>query len=460
MKLKILFYTALFLIFFSALSHSANNFYFDADYSVFRNTPAKSVVEVYFSFTQNSLKYIKSGNDFVGTANTQIVIVDLSNSKIIFNETFGLQTTVKDTSKSNLLSRLIGQQNLNIPTGNYEITFVGFDQNEPSKCDTIKLALNINQFDDSKTSISSLQLSSMIDKSADKGSIFYKNGLEITPNPNLLFGSNLSKLYYYMEVYFPAIDFKSDSSYFTIYISDLMGKVLSEKKKKVNIKNEVYAETGLFKVDSLPTGSYILTAALVDKSTDKKILREKKFYIFNPVKKDDLAIVFEKDFLQSEFVTLKEDQVEDEFDKIIYLRTTNENNEWDKLKTLDDKRKFLFNFWKRRDSNILTPRNEFREEYFKRVKEANKLYKQSFTSGWKSDRGRIYILYGAPSDVDKHFMEADVKNYEIWGYDNVEGGKICVFAEISTSGEGSYFLVHSTIRNEFRDDNWLAKLKK
>ena len=460
MKFKKLFYTALFLVFFSTLSYSASNFYFDADYSVFRNTPAKSVVEVYFSFTQNSLKYIKSGNDFIGTANTQIVIFDQSNSKVIFNEIFSLQTKVKDTSKANLVSRLIGQQNLNIPTGNYEITFVGFDQNDTSKCDTIKLALNINQFDETKTSLSSLQLSSMIDKSSDKASIFYKNGLEITPNPNILFGSNLNKVYYYLEIYFPAVDYKSDSSYFIISISDLSGKLISEKKKKVNTKNEVYAETGLFKVDSLPTGSYIMSASLIDNSSNKKLAREKKFYIYNSVKKDNYSIVFEKDFLQSEFVTLKEDQVDDEFDKVIYIRTTNEIKEWEKLKNLDDKRKFLFNFWKRRDSNLMTPRIEYRDEYFKRVKEANKLYKQSFTDGWKSDRGRIYILYGVPSDVDKHFMETDIRNYEIWTYDYVEGGTMCVFAEISTSGEGSYFLVHSTMRNEFRDPNWLAKLKK
>lgn len=460
MKLKNLFYFVLFLLFLNNLSYSAGNFYFDADYSVFRNTTAKSVVEVYFSFTQNSLKYIKSGNEFVGIANTQILIVDQLNSKVIFNEIYGLQTVVKDTSKAKLLSRLIGQQNLNVPAGNYEITFIGFDQNEQSKSDTIKLSLNINQFDDSKTSISSLQLSSMIDKSADKGSIFYKNGLEITPNPNLLFGNNLNKLYYYMEIYFPSVDYKSDSSYFIISINDLSGKLISEKKKKINTKNEIYAETGLFKVDSLSTGSYILSASLVDNSTNKKITREKKFYIFNSAKKEDFSLVFEKDFLQSEFVTLKEEQIEDEFNKIIYLRSTNENNEWEKLKTLDDKRKFLFNFWKRRDSNLMTPRIEYRDEYFKRVKEANKLYKQSFTDGWKSDRGRIYILYGVPSDVEKHFMETDIKNYEIWTYDYVEGGTVCVFAEISTSGEGSYFLVHSTMRNEFRDPNWLTKLKK
>jgi GWxTD domain-containing protein len=240
----------------------------------------------------------------------------------------------------------------------------------------------------------------------------------------------------------------------------MSGTVLLEKKKKVNLKNDVYAETGVFILDSLSTGSYLINAALTDNTKNRKVIREKKFYVFNSVKKEDYTASYDKDFLQSEFVVLREDQVDDEFNKIIYLRSTPETNEWDKLKTLDDKRKYLFRFWKKRDTDLSTARIENRDEYFKRIKEANKLYKQSFTDGWKSDRGRIYVLYGVPTDVEKHFMEADVRNYEIWTYDYVQGGKMCVFGETSTSGEGTYFLVHSTLRNEYSDPNWLAKLMK
>ncbi len=448
----------LFLSFVPGKIFSADNFYFDADYSVFKGTSAKSIVEVYFSFTQKSLVYVKSGNDFVGVANTQIIIKDITSSSEVFNEIFGLQTTVKDTSKSKLLSRLIGQQNLNIPNGNYEISFIGYDQNKPERKDTIKLALNLNVFDDTKSSLSSLQLASMIDKTSDKSSIFYKSGLEITPNPNLLFGSNLNRLYYYIEVYSPAIDFNSDSSYFIVSINDLSGNILSEKKKNVNLKNEVYAETGTFKIDSLPSGSYLLRASLYDNITGKKIFREKKFYIYNSsLKKEDYSIADDKDYMQSEFILLTENEVNDEYDKIIYIRNNADAKEWDNLKTLEEKRKFLYKFWKRLDTNILTPRIETRDDYFKRVKEANKLYKQNFTDGWKSDRGRIFIIYGAPTDIERHVMETDTRSYEIWTFDYVEGGTICVFGDVATSG---YVLLHSTMRNEFKDPNYMRKLKK
>ncbi len=461
MKTHKFFLTLVFSLLFFGNTYSAENFYFDADYSVFRSSSAKSILEVYFSFTQKGLIFVKTGNDFVGAANTQIIIFDNSASKEIFNETYGLQSKVSDSSKVKLVSRLIGQQNLTIPNGIYTLTFIGYDQNNQNRKDTIKLELNLNQFDESKSSLSSLQLASRIDKSSDSSSIFFKNGLELTPNPNVLFGSNLSKLYYYIEVYYPLVDFSSDSANFSVVVTDPSGKLLSEKRKSVNTKNNVYAETGFFNVDSLLTGSYLISAALIDNVTAKKVSREKKFYIYNnSPKKQDYTSPDEEGFMQSEFILLTENQVEDEFNKLIYLRNSADNKEWDNLKTLDDKRKFLYKFWKKKDTNLNTPRVESRDEFFKRIKEANKQFKENFKDGWKSDRGRIYVLYGAPSEIERHFMEADVKNYEIWTYDFFEGGTICVFGEVQTSGEGTYLLVHSTMRNEFKDPDWYAKLKK
>jgi len=461
MKTLKFFLSLVFSLLFLGNVFSAENFYFDADYSVFRSSSTKSILEVYFSFTQKGLFFVKTGNNFVGEANTQIIIFDNATSKEIFNETYGLQSKVVDSAQFKLKNKLIGQQNLTIPNGNYTLTFIGYDQNNQNRKDTIILELNLNQFEDTKSSLSSLQLASRIDKSSDSSSIFFKNGLELTPNPNLLFGSNLNKLYYYIEVYYPLVDFNSDSAQFSVLITDPSGKLLNEKRKSVNTKNTIYAETGYFNVDSLMTGSYFITAALIDNVTDKKVSREKKFFIYNNApKKQDYTSPDEEAFMQSEFILLTESQVEDEFNKLIYFRNSSDNKEWDNLKTLEDKRKFLFKFWKKRDTNLNTPRVESRDEFFNRIKEANKQFKENFKDGWKSDRGRIYVMYGAPSEVDRHFMEADVKNYEIWTYDFFEGGTICVFAEVQTSGEGTYLLVHSTMRNEFKDPDWYAKLKK
>ncbi|MFQ5722258.1 MAG: GWxTD domain-containing protein, partial [Candidatus Aminicenantales bacterium] len=60
--------------------------------------------------------------------------------------------------------------------------------------------------------------------------------------------------------------------------------------------------------------------------------------------------------------------------------------------------KFLEDFWKRRDPTPGTERNEYKEAYFNRIEEANRLFKGGGRAGWLQDRGRIYILFGPPDE--------------------------------------------------------------
>jgi hypothetical protein len=72
--------------------------------------------------------------------------------------------------------------------------------------------------------------------------------------------------------------------------------------------------------------------------------------------------------------------------------------------------------------------------------------------GYRTDRGRVYIVYGAPDDVERHPNESESRSYEIWTYNNVQGGVIFVFLQRDVSGD--YELVHSTHRSELHDENW------
>ena len=57
---------------------------------------------------------------------------------------------------------------------------------------------------------------------------------------------------------------------------------------------------------------------------------------------------------------------------------------------------FIAEFWKKRDPDPATEANEFKEEYYKRIEEANHLFTEGDGDGWLEDRGRIYILLGPP----------------------------------------------------------------
>ena len=72
-----------------------------------------------------------------------------------------------------------------------------------------------------------------------------------------------------------------------------------------------------------------------------------------------------------------------------------------KLSTNEERENFIENFWLRRDPTPDTPENEFKEEHFRRIAYANEHY-ASGEPGWKTDRGRIYIIWGKPDDIDAH----------------------------------------------------------
>jgi hypothetical protein len=73
-------------------------------------------------------------------------------------------------------------------------------------------------------------------------------------------------------------------------------------------------------------------------------------------------------------------------------------------------------------------------------------------NGWHTDRGRIYILYGEPDEVERFPNSDNVKPYEIWHYHQIESGVMFIF--VDRTGSEDYTLVHSTKRGEVQDSNW------
>lgn len=153
------------------------------------------------------------------------------------------------------------------------------------------------------------------------------------------------------------------------------------------------------------------------------------------------------------------EELEKEFDEARYISNYNEKEEWKRLVTIEAKREYLFNFWNNRDENEATPLNETQIEYANRISYSrNKFSDLSQKEGWKTDRGRVYVIYGAPSEIERNPYSSESVPYEIWRYNEIEGGVIFVFADYS--GFNNYKLIHSTKRGELKDDNWSSRIRR
>jgi GWxTD domain-containing protein len=137
-------------------------------------------------------------------------------------------------------------------------------------------------------------------------------------------------------------------------------------------------------------------------------------------------------------------------EEVPYIITGEERAAFKKLTTDDEREQFIEQFWERRNPNPGSPENEFKEEYYRRIAYANEHY-ASGIQGWRSDRGRIYIMYGPADEVDSHPSggsylrpqeegggETSTYPFEQWRYRYIDGigtNVILEFVDPTMSGE-------------------------
>jgi GWxTD domain-containing protein len=86
---------------------------------------------------------------------------------------------------------------------------------------------------------------------------------------------------------------------------------------------------------------------------------------------------------------------------VVYIITPEERSAFVHLQTNEEREQFIEQFWQRRNPDPDSAENNFKEEHYRRIAYANEHY-ASGIPGWKSDRGRIYIMWGPPDEVDTH----------------------------------------------------------
>jgi GWxTD domain-containing protein len=118
---------------------------------------------------------------------------------------------------------------------------------------------------------------------------------------------------------------------------------------------------------------------------------------------------------------------------VVYIISPEERSAFLHLATNEEREQFIEQFWQRRNPDPDSADNTFKEEHYRRIAYANEHY-SSGIPGWKADRGRIYIMWGAPDEVDSHPSggsydrpasegggETSTYPFEDWRYRYLEG---------------------------------------
>ncbi len=79
---------------------------------------------------------------------------------------------------------------------------------------------------------------------------------------------------------------------------------------------------------------------------------------------------------------------------------------------------------------------------------------------WQSDRGRVILRYGYPSEVDPRPQNQNLASHEVWYFDNVRGQGQALFVFADRAMTGRYELIHSTVIGEVSAPNWEQLLQR
>ncbi|HEY6370777.1 MAG TPA: GWxTD domain-containing protein [Candidatus Sulfotelmatobacter sp.] len=146
---------------------------------------------------------------------------------------------------------------------------------------------------------------------------------------------------------------------------------------------------------------------------------------------------------------------------VIYIITDEERAAFKQLSNDEERDNFIEAFWQRRDPTPDTEENEYKEEHYQRIAYANEHFAAG-VPGWKTDRGRIYIVFGKPDETDSHPSggtyerpmeegggETSTFPFEDWRYRYIEGiGQEVIIEFVDTCMCGEY---HMTLDRSEKD---------
>jgi len=434
----------------------------DLDLAEFRYNDTTSLWEMYYVFPDTTLKYINNNGKYVGEMFFNVEIVDNMTNDVVAGDTWIISSESEAPVKE-FKNDLLGQKDFLIPKGQHTFRLTLKDINDTTTSAYKEFGIVSQNFSTDEISISHIQLAQNIEREISENSSwsqsFLKNFLFVIPNPRQEFIGDQPVVYTYTEIY--NADKISPEGIKIVYeFADATNRPIARiEKDKQSFANAI-VETMNIPIEALPTGVYMLSLKVLYPKDNPKdsIIKTKKIFVLNPNNPAilDAFFVESQTFEQSEFATMNNDQIEKEFRQIQYIIEEYEKSLYNATETLEAKQKFLYRFWSSRNPDTTNVINAVREEYRERISYANENFTYGLMKeGWMTERGRVYLMYGPPTEIDRHPLNNSQRAYQIWFYAEIAGGIRFYFVDVQNTR--NYILVHSTSTGEIRNENWFQE---
>lgn len=328
-----------------------------------------------------------------------------------------------------------------------------------------KISIN---FSDDKISSSDIQFIEFIEKSDNKNDMFYKYGYAIVPYNDNYFNEDFNEIKFLMEIYnADTVLTKNEPYVIKYYLKDKDNDKVLETyggfQKKTSAKITPFiASIG---INKLPSGNYDLIVEGFDKNNRLLFSKSKYFQRKNTNVVKTLSLNDEIFFgNQTNIDTLKM------WVEALWPIANNLEKDWiinqsvKKDPTL--MKNFMIDFWDKRASDTASA-VEMAKRYYSNLNIVMKNFKCGKIAPYYTDRGRVYLQYGAPNQRSIQLSEPGAYPYEIWQYYRIYDpathqfftNKKFVFVNKGIADD-CYSLIHSDMKGELSNPNWQNEIMK
>jgi GWxTD domain-containing protein len=425
-------------------------------YASYSTPSGQTYVENYLTIIGNTIKLERNKNNkYQGKVQVQVTYSqgDSVKKSSIYNV---LSPEVEDTLKA---IDFIDVQRYWLSKGLYNFQLKIEDLNDSAhKVVTLKGKIYIGYSSDTLCVADAEFLQSY--SAAKVGDLLSKSGYDMEPYVYDFYPVSVTKLSFYSEIYNLAKVIGQQKIVLKYYIesSDNHTPLYEFNNVSVQMADTVNPVLGSFNIEKLPSGNYNLVISALDKTNKILVSRRYNFIRNNPnieLSAKDLAVVR----VDGSFVDKmnNKDSLADDIKSLWPIAGLRERGFIEANGMANSNilllKQYFYNFWISRD-----PANpqEAWLKYYKQVLAVNKSFKTFSVKGYATDRGRVYLQYGAPNLRTRSDLNPASYPYEIWEYYKLQDGQVdvkFVFYE-PTLSTNNYELLHSTAKGEIHNRQW------
>ena len=423
------------------------------DYASFHLVNEKPYVELYLSINGNSILYANAKDDLY-QAKLEITYLIEKGDEVVAYEKFHLNSPLYKAEDIKL--DLLDLRRIPIENGEYQLTLIAKDLvNKSSPPTEIKQQLKAINFPPNKISFSSIQLANQVTAAIDKNGAFVKNGFDIIPNISHVYKADQNTLHFYAELYYAnkilgeSKDFLIEYAVIDPKSKEIVANLRGVKRlKSSSVIPLLYA----FNLGELPSGEYLLSLTAKNRKNEAIAIKQLEFYRINPNLINYSAVNASNTFVDS-ITNIEELKA--------YIKSLRPISTHDELTFAENQleygdlrfmQQYFLNFWKTRDQ--VNPEQKWLA-YKEKVILVDKEFGYGGVQGYATERGRVYLQYGAPNAVQDVPYDRDTYPYSIWQYYKLQGLTDRKFVFYSPSMEMlGYEILHSNVRGEVYNPNW------